>query len=455
MPASRPLATVRALLPLTQSAAPPRALGGPGPDAPPGAGGRRRRGGPPHVPARRRARAGQDRAGPARRRRAHRPTRCWRSCPNVVKTNWARRSACGPRTAPRRSSTATGTPSTGSRTSSIVELRGPRPPRRLARRPRLPRHGRRRGALHQEQVLAALAARAGDLRADPGPDRTPAAHGPDRHPADQRPRGLPGHLAVPGLDRRDQAGRRELMAALEETGLVPGDPGFYPTARRRVIDMGIVRRRKVDVAADIPARRVADLPVELDGEAGRSIRARRARARPAPGGALHRGAGPADVRAAVEGIDHDLVRRVATWERQEADKAEAGENVFAMMRRIGQAKSGLAADYTAQLARNVGKVVFFAKHVDVMDTAEELFAAARDPPRVDPRGPDREGPPAQHRCVHQRSGRRGRRVLPDGSRRGPEPPGRLEPGAGRAVAGRPRSRPRPSTESTASARSSR
>ena len=44
-----------------------------------------------------------------------------------------------------------------------------------------------------------------------------------------------------------------------------------------------------------------------------------------------------------------------------------------MMRRIGQAKAGLAADYTAQLARNVGKVVFFAKHVDVMDLAEETF----------------------------------------------------------------------------------
>ena len=67
--------------------------------------------------------------------------------------------------------------------------------------------------------------------------------------------------------------RGELMAALEETGLVPGDPGFYPAARRCVIDMGIVRRRKVDVAADIPARRVADLPVELDDEVGRSIRA--------------------------------------------------------------------------------------------------------------------------------------------------------------------------------------
>jgi SNF2 family DNA or RNA helicase len=45
-----------------------------------------------------------------------------------------------------------------------------------------------------------------------------------------------------------------------------------------------------------------------------------------------------------------------------------------MMRRIGQAKSGLAADYAAQLARSAGKVVFFAKHVDVMDAAEESFA---------------------------------------------------------------------------------
>ena len=54
--------------------------------------------------------------------------------------------------------------------------------------------------------------------------------------------------------------------------------------------------------------------------------------------------------------------------------AKTGENVFTMMRRIGQAKAELAADYAAQLARSVGKVVFFAKHVDVMDTAEETFA---------------------------------------------------------------------------------
>jgi superfamily II DNA or RNA helicase len=163
-----------------------------------------------------------------------------------------------------------------------------------------------------------------------------------------------------------------LIDALEDTGLTPADPGFYPAARRAVVDLGIVRRRKVDVAADIPARRVADLPVELDDDLGRSIRhaeqelARRLVAK--YDSALEtRTSG-----RVVEGIDHELVRRVATWEREDST-TETGENVFGMMRRIGQAKAGLAADYAAQLARSVGKVVFFAKHVDVMDTAEELF----------------------------------------------------------------------------------
>src|SRR3546814_930209 len=58
-----------------------------------------------------------------------------------------------------------------------------------------------------------------------------------------------------------------LLTALEDTGLTPADPGFYAAARSSVIDLGIVRRRKADVVADIPARRVADMPVELDGAA--------------------------------------------------------------------------------------------------------------------------------------------------------------------------------------------
>ena len=141
-----------------------------------------------------------------------------------------------------------------------------------------------------------------------------------------------------------------------------------------MIDLGIVRRRKVDVAADIPARRIADLPVELDDEAGRSIReAERELARRL----VRRYDKALETRrsgSVVEGIDHDLVRRVATWEREDTTTTKTDENVFTMMRRIGQAKAGLAADYAAQLARNVGKVVFFAKHVDVMDVAEETFA---------------------------------------------------------------------------------
>jgi hypothetical protein len=166
----------------------------------------------------------------------------------------------------------------------------------------------------------------------------------------------------------------ELMQRLEEIGLTPIDRGFYPAARAKVIDMGIVRRRKVDVAADIPARRIADLPVELDDEAGRSIReaerelARRLVSRYESALAT-RTSGPT-----VDGIDHELVRRVATWEREDTTTSSGAENVFSMMRRIGQAKAGLAADYAAQLARSVGKVVFFAKHVDVMDAAEEVFA---------------------------------------------------------------------------------
>jgi SNF2 family DNA or RNA helicase len=166
----------------------------------------------------------------------------------------------------------------------------------------------------------------------------------------------------------------ELMDALEETGLTPADSEFYPAARRCVIDLGIVRRRKVEVAADIPARRVADLPVELDERATRSIReaerdlARRMVSRYETALAS-RTSGPV-----VEGIDRDLVRRIANRERKEATASETDENVFSMMRRIGQAKAGLAADYAAQLARSAGKVVFFAKHIDVMDVAEETFA---------------------------------------------------------------------------------
>ncbi|MEY2848306.1 MAG: hypothetical protein RI885_971, partial [Actinomycetota bacterium] len=163
-----------------------------------------------------------------------------------------------------------------------------------------------------------------------------------------------------------------LMDKLEENGLTPADFGFFAEARQSVIDMGIVRRKKIDVAADLPAKRVADLPVELDDEVGRSIRdaeaalSARLLDRYRRGLALSKRSGEVDRTA--------LIRLVAQAELEESKAAKSGENVFTMVRKIGQAKAVLAADYTAQLARSVGKVVFFAKHIDVMDTAESVLA---------------------------------------------------------------------------------
>jgi len=166
----------------------------------------------------------------------------------------------------------------------------------------------------------------------------------------------------------------ELNDALEDTGLTPADRGFYPAARQCVIDLGIVRRRKLDVAADIPARRIADLPVELDGRVGRSIRAAEKNLAGRMVAQYQTALANRSSGAGVEGIDHDLVRRVARSELKDTTTSQSGENVFTMMRRIGQAKAELAADYATQLARSAGKVVFFAKHIDVMDAAEETFA---------------------------------------------------------------------------------
>ena len=165
----------------------------------------------------------------------------------------------------------------------------------------------------------------------------------------------------------------DLMVALEERGLTPADPGFHAAARQCVIDAGIVRRRKIDVAADIPARRIADLHVELNGAAGRSIRAAerdlaRRMVEQYRTALSSRSSGPD-----AEGVDLQLVRRIARSELKQAAAAGSGDNVFTMMRRIGRAKAELAADYATQLARSAGKVVFFAKHVDVMDAAEETF----------------------------------------------------------------------------------
>ncbi|MCU1546020.1 MAG: helicase [Homoserinimonas sp.] len=167
-----------------------------------------------------------------------------------------------------------------------------------------------------------------------------------------------------------------LMERLEDTGLTPADFGFFAEARQTVIDMGIVRRKKIDVAANLPSKRVADLPVELDDDLGRSIK----QAEKELGLRLltrYRAlvkANPEAVEGDPDEIHPELMRMVARAELDEAKAAKSGDNVFTMLRKIGQAKAVLAADYTAQLARSVGKVVFFAKHIDVMDIAEETLA---------------------------------------------------------------------------------
>jgi superfamily II DNA or RNA helicase len=170
----------------------------------------------------------------------------------------------------------------------------------------------------------------------------------------------------------DSNPRTALLDALEDTGLTPADRSFHTAARQCVIDLGIVRRRKLDVAADIPARRIADIPVELDGQAGRSIRAAERNLAARMVTRYQTALANRSTDTGVDGIDHDLIRRVARSELKDAT-AQSGENVFTMMRRIGQAKAELAADYATQLARSAGKVVFFAKHRDVMDAAEQAF----------------------------------------------------------------------------------
>ncbi|WP_040163848.1 DEAD/DEAH box helicase [Microbacterium gorillae] len=166
----------------------------------------------------------------------------------------------------------------------------------------------------------------------------------------------------------------ELAEKLDATGLTPADKSFYPEAREAVISLGIVRRKKKDVAADLPDKLIADMPVQLDDEFGRSIRAAERELGARMAAKYHR---IVTARGRVtHGIDEDIVRLVAQHEFDDAKNADAGgDNVFRMVRKIGQAKAGLAADYAVQLQRSVGKVVFFAKHIDVMDQAEALFAA--------------------------------------------------------------------------------
>ena len=193
--------------------------------------------------------------------------------PNVVKTNWAREAELW---TPRRTVSVIhgdGDARRRLRRHHRGQLRDPRPPRRLARRPRLPRDGRGRGALHQEQEVPALAARAEISDRIRRVSARPLMMALTGTPLINDVEDFRAIWQFLGWIEEKKPGLT-LMAALEETGLSPGGPrrSTRPPGRRPST-WGIVRRRKVEVAADIPARRIADLPVELDEAGGRSIRA--------------------------------------------------------------------------------------------------------------------------------------------------------------------------------------
>ena len=80
--------------------------------------------------------------------------------PNVVKTSWAREAAHVDPEARRHRHPRRRRDRRRVLRHRRRQLRHPRPARRMARHLRLPRDGHRRGPLHQEQVVAALAERA-------------------------------------------------------------------------------------------------------------------------------------------------------------------------------------------------------------------------------------------------------------------------------------------------------
>ena len=154
----------------------------------------------PDVPARRRARTGQDRAVGHRRVGGER-------LPHARRRPQRREDQLGPRgRAMDAAPPGDGDPRRRRRRRRLRghlrrQLHRPRPAPVVAVDVRVPVDGRRRGALHQEPHVAAFPARAGPVAADPRQHagRRPVAPRPHRYPAHQRRRGLQRHLAVPRL----------------------------------------------------------------------------------------------------------------------------------------------------------------------------------------------------------------------------------------------------------------
>ena len=227
------------------------------------------------------------------------------------------------------------------------------------------------------------------------------------------------------IDDRKPLGK--LMDALEETGLTPAEPAFYGAARAKVIDMGIVRRRKVDVAADIPARRVADLPVELDDALGRSIRdAERELARRLPGDPhLRRGRRRHRPRARTPRRDVGARGHRRRQERRERLLDDAPH-------RPGQGRAGRRLRRPAGAQRRQGRLLRQARRRDGRGRGD--LRAPRAALHLDPRRPDAQGPRSRHQGLPGGPRRRRGGLLALGRRRGAQPAGGLQPGASTASA---------------------
>ena len=129
--------------------------------------------------------------------------------PNVVKTNWAREA--GPLDAApsaRPSSTATARRSTASPTSSSSTTRCSTGTWAGSATSASAAWSSTRRTSSRTRPRSARSTCSRSPSASASRTARPAAHGAHRHAADQRHRGLPGDLAVPRLDRRQQAARR-------------------------------------------------------------------------------------------------------------------------------------------------------------------------------------------------------------------------------------------------------
>ena len=190
----------------------------------------------------------------------------------------------------------------------------------------------------------------------------------------------------------------EILRRLDDTGHTPADRAFYPEARAR-------RHRHGDRAP--PQGRCRQGPArQADRRHHRRARRRprslgprgRARPRAAPGPALPGPPGPGRRARGGRRAGHRADAPGRRGSELRAASAEKGtDNVFSLVRRIGQAKATLAADYAVQLSHSVGKVVFFAKHIDVMDAAERVLGLGGPAHRVGPRRADLQAAPGGHR----------------------------------------------------------